>query len=100
MIEVLDEDKWRERADLYGVPANLREELAAYFVRRQVPSAFISSVLRNDLRGAAVAITEEPFALTYIVRFLCANAPPSSWGSERNYDCWLNGNKWLVGGKL
>lgn len=99
MIEMVDMEEWKERADMYGVPAGCRQELASYFVDRVVPKSFISSILRNDLRGAAVSESSEPFAIVYIVRFLCAYAPPKSWGSEQNYDFWLNGNKWLVGGK-
>lgn len=75
----------------YDIPEHARESLMNYFNNCWEPGSFITSVLCNDLFGAATRADHinRP-ELANIVVWVMNNAPYGSYGSHEAVQDWLN----------
>lgn len=76
--------------DGVGVPEHTARALEDYLFRGLPPGRFLTSVLTNDLSGAAWSADHvNRDALVDIVKFLGHSIPGAAWGSETAVKHWL-----------
>lgn len=76
--------------DGWNVPSHTAESIENYLIRGLQPGGFVTSVLANDLLGAATScdyINKE--RIVDIVKWVAAFAPVGSWGSYDNVGGWI-----------
>ncbi|SEQ71433.1 hypothetical protein SAMN05216548_10733 [Faunimonas pinastri] len=78
------------------VPRQFRREIAVWIERGYRPSAFIESILKNDLASHCYFADGETTATGPILRFMHHNAPPECFGSAAACEAW-NKNGGLEG---
>jgi hypothetical protein len=72
------------------IPSYMYEGIANYIVCHIAPGGFLSSIIRNDLKGAVnLADNENIGAIVSYVKFLYNHAPIDCWGGEKQFDAWL-----------
>lgn len=72
------------------VPQHMREHIRAYVEERRPIGHFLTALLSNDLKNAALrADNENRAALVDWVGFLYEYAPSNCWGSPEIVAAWL-----------
>lgn len=85
-------DDLEKNAAKCGIPSYMHGGITRYFRARLPPGGFLTAVLTNDLKGAALAADSENCRLLWdYVNFLYNYTPASSWGSKENVKAWLEG---------
>lgn len=81
------------------IPEPTLDALTRYLEDGIEPGSFLKSLLCNDLKEAfARAGALNIFNMFGIVKHLYNNVPATAWGSEANYNHWLNmkAAEWVV----
>jgi len=74
----------------FYIPLRMMHGLQLYIEHHVVPGSFLSSVLKNDLRGAIENADDENLQnLPAYVGFLYNQAPNGCWGSEKIFGNWI-----------
>lgn len=74
----------------WNVPPHTAEAIENYLIRGFQPGGFVTSVLANDLLGAATSCDHiNKQCIIDIVKWVAAFAPVGSWGNYDNVGNWL-----------
>lgn len=79
-----------EPIDYSGLPQHMQEGMQLYIEHKIAPGSFLTSVLCNDLRGAAIRADEVNKHLLFeYIDWLARHAPSLCWGSPARVKAWL-----------
>jgi len=75
-----------------GLPESLRGGIYRYLHDRVPPGSFLASVLTNNLRETFRRADSDNIKIIHeIVEWCYYNLPGISWGSEKMFFAWING---------
>lgn len=80
---------YEEKAEIFGLPKDAAEALAAYIKAGIKPNDFFTAIINNNLKEAVEHSTEDNRHYLYkYVGFLYTHAPGLCWGYAEATETW------------